>query len=65
MIAEPTIKAVNEAFARIPLSERRVAELPVELDQFASVAELVRPLLAFDVEPASFLAALEAWAWKE
>ncbi len=65
MIASETLRALNEALARIPLSERQIAELPIELDQLASAAESVRPLLEFDGDPSRFTAILEYWAWTE
>jgi hypothetical protein len=44
----------NDAHCRLDLTEQRIAELPIELGQLQAVAEMVRPRLRFDAEPANF-----------
>jgi len=64
-VTEALVRAQNAALARIPLTDLRAAELPVELNQLAAAAEAVRHLLAFDSEPADFVATLHDLAWTE
>jgi hypothetical protein len=63
-IAEEALRQFNEAYAQIPISEARIRELPIELGQFAAVAEAVRPRLQFDEEISDFQRALEDLAWE-
>lgn len=62
---EAMVRAQNAATARIPITDVRAAELPVELDQLAAAAEAVRHLLQFDAESADFVRTLHALAWSE
>ncbi len=55
-----TIEAINQAVQRLPIKPVRIAELPVELSQFADIMARVRPRLAFDQDPADLLGALRA-----
>ena len=59
-IASETIKRLNEECQRIPLTDERVAELPVELGQLHAAVEAARPDHDFDRLPASFEQALHA-----
>jgi hypothetical protein len=61
-VTEALVRAQNAALARIPLTDLRAAELPVELNQLAAAAEAVRHLLQFDAEPANFVQTLHALA---
>jgi hypothetical protein len=65
MTDEETTLSSNAAFARIPLSEARLRELPIEINQFTAAIEKVRPALVFESEPADFLTVLETLAWLE
>ncbi len=65
MVDDATLRAVNEAFAKLPISPERLAELPVEVRQFIAIAERLRQAHVFETEPASFLRELEAQAWQE
>ncbi len=56
------LRRANSAGPRIPIREDRMAELPIELGQFADVIERVRAQLDFDVETVDFEAALIACA---
>jgi hypothetical protein len=56
------IRRINAAAPRIPIDEARMAELPVELAQFADAIERVRSELAFETEIADFPAVLVACA---
>jgi hypothetical protein len=64
-VTEALIRAQNAATARIPLSDLRAAELPIELNQLAQAAEAARGLLAFDTEAADFVRVLHALALSE
>ena len=64
-VSQALVQAQNAALARIPLTEVRAAELPVELNQLADAAEAVRDLLQFDAEPADFVRTLHALAWED
>ena len=59
-IGSETIKRLNEECQRIPLTDERVAELPVELGQLHAAVEAARPDHDFDRLPASFEQALHA-----
>ena len=56
------VRRINAAAARIPIDEARIAELPIELAQFADVIERVRSELAFETEIADFSVVLIACA---
>jgi len=64
-IPEDLVKLSNERLARIPLSESRTRELPIELAQFAAAAEAVRSRVQFDQEVSEFPTVLRSLAWKE
>ncbi len=64
-VTEAMVRAQNAAQARIPLSDARAAELPVELNQLAAAAEATRHLPMFEAEPADFVRVLHALAWAE
>jgi len=53
-----TVDHVNRDAQQLPLTEARLAELPVELGQFADVMERVRARVGFDDDPADFRRAL-------
>ena len=57
-IGSETIRRLNEECQRIPLTDERVAELPVELGQLHAAVEAARPDHDFDRLPASFEQAL-------
>ena len=59
-IGSETIRRLNEECQGIPLSDERVAELPVELGQLHAAVEAARPDHDFDRLPASFEQALHA-----
>ncbi|MDE0052587.1 MAG: amidase [Rhodospirillales bacterium] len=59
-ISSETIERLNEECQRIPLTEERAAELPVELGQLHAAVEAARPDHDFDRLPASFEQALHA-----
>ena len=59
-ISSETIERLNEECQRIPLTDERVAELPVELGQLHAAVEAARPDHDFDRLPASFEQALHA-----
>jgi hypothetical protein len=54
----PYVRAANEAYAGIALSETRSEELPIELEQLRAAIETVRRPVPFESEPADFRAAL-------
>jgi hypothetical protein len=56
-MTKETIEAINQAVQRLPIKPVRVAELPVELGQFADVMDRVRHRLTFDLDPSDFLRA--------
>jgi hypothetical protein len=56
------VRAANEAYAGIALSEARSEELPIELGQLRAAIETVREPVSFEAEPADFRAALLALA---
>jgi hypothetical protein len=64
-VTEALARAHNAALARIPMTDPRAAELPVELNQLAAAAEAARHLLTFESEPADFVTTLHALAWEE
>ena len=59
-IRSETIRRLNEECQGIPLSDERVAELPVELGQLHAAVEAARPDHDFDRLPASFEQTLHA-----
>ena len=52
------VRAANEAYAGIAMSEARSEELPIELTQLRAAIETVRQPALFESEPADFRAAL-------
>jgi hypothetical protein len=52
------VRATNDAYAGIALSEARSEELPIELEQLRAAIEAVRRPVPFESEPADFRAAL-------
>jgi hypothetical protein len=64
-VTEALVRAQNTALARIPLTDLRASEVPIELNQLAAAAEAVRNLLQFDAEPADFVQTLHALAWDD
>jgi hypothetical protein len=52
------VRAANDAYAGIDLSETRSEELPIELEQLRAAIETVRRPVLFESEPADFRAAL-------
>ena len=59
-IGSETSRRLNEERQRIPLTDERVAELPIELGQLHAAVEAARPDHDFDRLPASFEQALHA-----
>ena len=49
-----SINAINEEMQEIPIDEKRIGELPVELNQLLGGARALRPLHDFDSDPANF-----------
>jgi hypothetical protein len=49
-----TLDNFNRAGCRLPLSDRRLAELAVELAQFSSAMENVRDRVEFDADVSDF-----------
>jgi hypothetical protein len=52
------VRAANEIYAGIALSETRSQELPIELEQLRAAIETVRRPVLFESEPADFSVAL-------
>jgi hypothetical protein len=52
------VRAANETYAGIALSETRSQELPIELEQLRAAIETVRRPVLFESEPADFTVAL-------
>lgn len=52
------IRAANDTYAGIALSDARPDELTIELGQLRSAIETVSEPVTFDAEPAAFRAAL-------
>jgi hypothetical protein len=52
------IRAANETYAGIAISDARSEELPIELGQLRAAIETVREPVMFDADPADFRAAL-------
>ena len=50
-----TVESINQETQRLPISAKRLDELPVELDQFAAVTERVRRRVGFDQDPSDFV----------
>ena len=59
------VRAANEAYAGIALSDARSDELPIELGQLRAAIETVRQPVLFESEPADFRAALLELAEKD
>jgi hypothetical protein len=53
-----SVRAINRAYAKIPISEKRADELPIELNQLKEAIETAGPRVDFDVDPFDFRAAL-------
>jgi 5-bromo-4-chloroindolyl phosphate hydrolysis protein len=53
-----TVRAMNEAYARLSLKPARVEEIPIELNQLRSAIEAVNRRVDFDVDPFDFRVAL-------
>ncbi len=53
-ISRKTVERLNDECRRIPLSEERAAELPIELNQLRDAVEAARTAHDFDREPADF-----------
>ena len=49
-----SINAINEEMQEIPIEEKRIGELPVELNQLLDAARALRPLHDFDRDPENF-----------
>ena len=49
-----SISAINEEMQEIPIEEKRIGELPVELNQLLDAARALRPAHVFDSAPADF-----------
>ena len=58
------VRAANEAYGGIALTDARADELPIELGQLRAAIESVRRPVLFESEPADFRAALLALAEK-
>jgi hypothetical protein len=56
------VRAANDAYAGVALSEARSEELPIELGQLRAAIETVRQPVSFEAEPSDFRAALLALA---
>ena len=52
------VRAANDVYAGITLSDARSEELPIELEQLRAAIETVRRPALFESEPADFRAAL-------
>jgi hypothetical protein len=53
-LTSKTVEAINQDAQGLPIAAQRVAELPVELGQFAAAIERVRGRVGFDQDPADF-----------
>jgi hypothetical protein len=53
-----TVRAMNEAYARLALDPARIEELPIELNQLSSAIEVVNRKVDFDIDPFDFRVAL-------
>ncbi len=49
-----SISAINEEMQEIPIEEKRIEELPVELNQLLGAARALCPAHDFDRDPADF-----------
>ena len=49
-----SIRAINEEMQGIPIEEKRLRELTVELNQLLGAAQVLRPAHDFDRDPADF-----------
>ncbi len=50
-----TVESVNQETQRLPISAKRLDELPVELGQFGAVMERARRRVGFDQDPSDFV----------
>lgn len=53
-VTAKSINAINEEMQEIPIEEKRIGELPVELNQLLGAAQALRPAHDFDRDPADF-----------
>ena len=53
-----TIVSVDRDYARLALTQSRLGELRIEVEQLAAAAEAVRSRVVFDTEPADFVRAI-------
>ena len=59
------IRAANDAYAGIAMSEARSEEMTIELEQLRAAIEAMSKAVMFDADPSDFRAALLALAEKE
>ena len=53
-LTNKTVDSVNRETQGLPITAKRLDELPVELDQFAAVMARVRRRVGFDQDPSDF-----------
>ncbi|MDA0229520.1 MAG: hypothetical protein O3B21_04965 [Proteobacteria bacterium] len=53
-VSAKSINAINEEMQEIPIEQKRIGELPVELNQLLSAARALRAAHDFDRDPADF-----------
>ena len=53
-VSAKSINVINDEMQEIPIEDKRVGELPVELNQLLGAARALRPAHDFDRDPADF-----------
>ena len=53
-VTAKSINVINDEMQEIPIEDKRVGELPVELNQLLGAARALRPAHDFDRDPADF-----------
>ena len=53
-VSAKSINVINDEMQEIQIEEKRVGELPVELNQLLGAARALRPAHDFDRDPADF-----------
>ncbi|MBT3170699.1 MAG: hypothetical protein HOM52_08110 [Rhodospirillaceae bacterium] len=59
-VTAKSIDAINQEMQEIPITEERIGELPVELNQLLGAAKALRGAHDFDSDPANFQQVLHA-----
>ena len=53
-VTAKSISVINDQMQEIPIEEKRIGELPVELNQLLGAARVLRPAHDFDRDPVDF-----------